>query len=166
MRTQSHRKARQEQGPDHREVEREAEVESTSMSLFGDMNRGDFSAKRASMERFAEQVANDVLPEDEGSGEERGMDFISIITIVISILQTVVQQCPAPLAQIRQRVRRPGPAQRAAILKQTQSTCSCMGMGKHAGAIYRSLTARGPSLPEPDLDSIIEVAQDDTNLLI
>lgn len=118
----------------------------------------------SAIEHHAEMVAGDVLP-DMAEGE-KGIDFITIITMVISIFQTIIQNCPlSPLAQAR-ALRTPSTRQKAALLKTVKEHCDCCTNGRHTNAIYRSMLARGSNLSEADAAALVDEGSSDSNLLI
>lgn len=123
------------------------------------------TAGTSALERQAELVAADVLPDAIVEGD-RGMDLVTIITMVISIFQTIIQNCPlSPLAQAK-ALRGPSVRQKAALLKTVKDHCDCCTNGRHTNAIYRSMLARGSILSDADAAALVEEGSDDSNLLI
>jgi hypothetical protein len=113
------------------------------------------------LQRYAEEVAREVGPEPQG---EFGIDPVTIITIIISIITTIFQNCPKPTTAA---IRSPSVMQNAVLFKTTIDHCRAGGGGLMlAGRLHRSIKAKGAALPEADAAAIITEASDDSNLLI
>lgn len=119
----------------------------------------------SAVEARAEEVAYEVLPDTSRAGE-RGVDFITIVTLVIGIFQTIIQNCPLPASGIRSSLRRPTLRQRAYLLNQVKSTCDCCNMSRYTNKIYQTMLAHGSSLKEVDAEALVKEAMDQNNLLI
>ena len=117
------------------------------------------------LEKLADEVARDVMPEPQALGE-KGIDFVTIITLIISIVQTIIQNCPQPPTQVAASFKKPTFRQRAALLKITKENCDCCGVGRQAGRIHQSILAKAGSLTDVDALAVIKEASDDRNLLL
>ena len=124
----------------------------------------------SSLEHHAEEVALDLLPDNRGrAASERGIDFVTIFTLVISILQTIVENCPQPPTQMKDSFRRPTMRQKAALLKITKEHCDCChvaGGSRTTGAMYNAILVRGSKLSDADADALIQECLTPNNLLI
>lgn len=117
------------------------------------------------LETHAEAVAREVLP-DEPQDSERGIDFITIITMVISIITSIVQNCPKSDSEVANDLRNPNRRQQAAVLKETKQHCDCCNMVRHTGRLNRALLVHGSALNQTDALALVREARNDQNLLV
>lgn len=119
----------------------------------------------SALQTHAEAVARDLSPEEPQEGEF-GIDPITIITLIIGIIATLIQNCPLPQAGIRSALRRPSVLQRAALWKHVKSNCDCCNMGKYTFKLHRAMLTRASLLTDADAAAIVSEASDDQNLLV
>ena len=119
----------------------------------------------SALEAHAEAVARDVAPDEPREGE-RSAGFLEIITLIIGIFSTLMQNCPQTPQAKAAAVRKPNLRQRAALLKTAMATCQCCGKASLAGPVYRSMLARGSGLSDTDAAALVSESSDDANLLI
>lgn len=113
------------------------------------------------IQKHAEEVAKEISPAPEG---EFGIDPITIITIIISVITSILGNCPKPTAAA---LKSPTVGQSAVLLRECKQHCECCGGGtKLAGRMFRSMLAKGRALTNEDAVSIITEGSDDSNLLI
>lgn len=117
------------------------------------------------LEKLANEVAHDVLPDVPKDGN-KGIDFISIATIVIAIFQAIVQACPKPPTEIARDMKNPGIKQRAALLKKAKETCEAEGNTSRVRDVYRAMLVKSSQLSDTDALAAVTAAQSDNNLLI
>ena len=116
------------------------------------------------LEKCARAIATDVTPGlQEG---ERGLDPMTIITLIMGVIQAIIQACPKAPKEIRESFKRPTLRQRTFALLEVRKSCECSGRLRDAMAINRSLLARASSLPDPDADALIGECSDQGNLLV
>ena len=118
------------------------------------------------LEKLANETARDVMPSEPQTDGEKSLDLMTIITVIITVFQTITQNCPKPPAQIAESMKKPGLRQRAALLKATKETCDCCGIGRFTGQVHRAMLAKGSNLSEPDALALVNEASNDSNLLI
>lgn len=125
------------------------------------------------IEKMATQVAkdtvgNEVLAEEEaGEGDERGSIWTTLIPIIITIVQSLLQNCPLPEAEVKKAFKRPHRRQRAAVLKQVMETCQCCGVApRYIGRMQNSLLVSASAISDVDASALINEARDDRNLLL
>lgn len=110
------------------------------------------------LEQHAEEVAKDVAPDRQGPME--------IVMLIMTIFQTVIQNCPLPTSAVREAFKRPSLGQRAALLKTSIENCRCCNQTHLAFPIYRSMLARASNLADVDATTLIDEARSDQNLLV
>lgn len=118
------------------------------------------------LEQHARTIATEVTPAEAQLGEEPRIDPVTIITIIITIFQTIAENCPLPLAEQAKALKNPNVRQRAALLKETKESCACCAARNHAGKIYNAMLKHGKELSDFDAMALVNEAADDTNLLI
>lgn len=121
----------------------------------------------SALELHATQIAADVLPSEATSDEKSG-DWISVITAIISTIQSLLQDCPQSAKAKAEGIRKPTIRQRAALLKQLRENCECCGdlARTRVAAMYRYTLARGAMLTDTEAAAVVEESRDDGNLLI
>jgi hypothetical protein len=119
----------------------------------------------SALESHAEAVARELLPDEPTEGE-RGIDFNTIITLVMTVVQTIVQNCPLPPSRVREAFRRPTLRQRAALLKACKENCDCCNMSRFTGQMHTAILVRAATLTDADAQAIIHETADDSNLLV
>ncbi len=121
---------------------------------------------QSALEAHAEQVAKRIAPEEVEREGERGFDIMTIITVVITIFQTIIQNCPVTKSVKRAGMKKPSLRQRAALMKTTIDVCKCCGLSHLAGSIYNAMSVHGTSLADVDANALIEESETDSNLLV
>lgn len=114
------------------------------------------------LESHARDVTSEIFPNDD----LKGIDPISILTIVITIFQSIIQACPKPPATVASELRRPSMRQRAALMKKAIDVAQSQGQGYRAGQIYRAMLNKASQLSEADALALVDQASNDSNLLI
>ena len=113
------------------------------------------------LEKCAREVASDVV-----DVEDKGIDPVTIITIIMAIIQAIIQACPKSGREVRQSFKRPTLRQRAFTLLEVRKTCECCGLSRETFAINRSLLARASALTDPDAEALIKECSEQENLLV
>lgn len=128
---------------------------------------GTLTANRplSALESHAEALARDVSPDEPREGE-KGIDFVTIITMIIGIITTIVQNCPMAQSGVKEAFKRPSLRQRAVLWKTVKENCDCCNMSRHAMRIHQSMLARSSNLSDADAQAIIQEASSDQNLLV
>lgn len=114
------------------------------------------------LEKCARQVAEDIEPGLEVN--DKGLDPVTIITLIISVIQAIIQACPKPTKDVRESFKRPSLRQRAFVLLEARRNCD--GTIVNAIAVNRSLLARASALSDPDANALINECRSQSNLLV
>ena len=111
------------------------------------------------LESTAKDVAREVAPDDD----LRGIDPISIMTIIISIFQSIVQACPKPTTEIAKDIRRPSLLQRVALRKKAHEMADSNNSAKK---IYSAMLNKSSQLSQEEAERLVVQASSDSNLLV
>lgn len=124
------------------------------------------SALESQAEIVAKQFASEQLANGTQSAGERGIDFITIITVIMTVVQTILQNCPQSREGKKTGIKKPTLRQRVAVFKATKETCDCMGIGRMAGSLQNAIITHGSNLADADVLAVIDETSNDNNLLI
>lgn len=111
------------------------------------------------LESLAMDVAREVVPDDD----RRGVDPISIMTIVVSIIQSVIQMCKKPASEIAKAIRNPNFLQRAALKKKAHEMADS---DNSARKIYAAMMNKSSQLSPQEAEALVTQASSDSNLLV
>lgn len=115
------------------------------------------------LEQCGNEVALDLMPHMAGVDEDlRGIDFKTILDIVMTVIQTLMENCPQSSDKLAKSFKAPGPLQRVALLKACKDHCDCCGnpsTHKLAGAMQRSMLARAAMMSEDQALQLINEAK-------
>lgn len=110
-----------------------------------------------------EVMAKEIAGEIAAGQDLRGIDPISIMTVIVTIFQTIIQSCPKPAAAIAEDIRRPNILQKAALRKKAHDMADDVNSAK---AIFRQMLIKSSQLTQVDAMALVTSALNDTNMLI
>lgn len=127
-------------------------------------------ASRSILEEKATEVAKEMEPSMANSDPKKyGISFIAIIQIVMTILQTVVQNCPASAKEIAKSVKKPSIRQQAALLKECRNGCECctpeLNMRTRAYQMSESIKKVAAQMEDDELEQLVDEVRN-TNMFL
>jgi hypothetical protein len=119
-----------------------------------------------SLEQFARGVAADIAgPEPQASEANALISFLALIELVMTIVMTLLQNCPKNQTTVLERIRKPGFVFAARFRAHVQHSCDCCAADdqwrKQSGAITRAMRARAQSMTDAELRSVVFESQND-----
>lgn len=120
------------------------------------------TASSSLLERYAGDVANEIIPDSSNSA----VDIMMILTIVMTVFQSLVQACPKAPSQIAGDLKRPSLRQQVALVKTIKEVRDSQGSNISIWTIQQAMIAKGKSVPDADAIALVTEAKSDTNLLV
>lgn len=118
------------------------------------------------LEKHAEAVARDVLPNEPTEGELSG-SFIDTLTAIMAIVSQIMEMCPQNANEKAAAIRKPNVRQKVAVFLATQRTARAFNLPpSRSGDIYKYLVARGSMLTDAEAAELVTETEDSSNLLI
>lgn len=124
------------------------------------------------LEHYANLVARDVEQGSEQGPGQEGVEraeiqragFLDILTAVVSIFMGIMEKCPLSKGEAADAIRKPNDRQRSALYREIMRYTGPLRIRKQR-EIFRSMLARGESMPEAHALAIVDEASNDQNLL-
>jgi len=110
------------------------------------------------LEKFVSATAAKVVPQENSGG--LGVDWITLITLITSVIQSIMQNCPAKSNEAIASIRKPSFLQRVRLFREVKDNCDCCGnrYRVRANEITRALEEIASNTSDEELEQILDEA--------
>lgn len=120
------------------------------------------------LEKKAVEVAQIMQPA-ASDPKKFGLDILMIIKLVMTVISTVIENCPMSKQDIAKAVAKPTRRQQAALLKECKSACECCGpqyqLRRSAGQMADAIEQVVVAMEDDDVEALVDEVRS-TNMFL